>query len=45
MSHLLLVCLGLVAAFFVSLPDGEFVHATYRTNLLLRDSLGNRTEA
>ena len=30
---------------FVSLPYGEFVHATYRTNLLVQDSLGNRTEA
>ncbi len=43
MGLLLLVHLALVAAFFVSLPYGKFVHATYRTSALVQDSLENRT--
>ena len=42
MGLLLLVHLALVAAFFVSLPYGKFVHATYRTSALTQDSLENR---
>jgi len=44
MGLLLLVHLALVAAFFVSLPYGKFVHATYRTSALIQDSLEDRTE-
>ncbi|MCY4369523.1 MAG: tricarballylate utilization 4Fe-4S protein TcuB [bacterium] len=43
MGLLLLVHLALVAAFFVSLPYGKFVHATYRTSALIQDSLEDRT--
>ncbi|MYC84218.1 MAG: tricarballylate utilization 4Fe-4S protein TcuB [Acidimicrobiia bacterium] len=45
MGLLLLVHLALVAAFFVSLPYGKFVHATYRTSALIQDSLEDRAEA
>ncbi len=45
MGLLLLVHLALVAAFFVSLPYGKFVHATYRTSALIQDSLEKRTGA
>lgn len=44
MGLLLLVHLALVAAFFVSLPHGKFVHATYRMSALIQDSLEGRTE-
>ena len=44
MGWLLLVHLGLVAAFFVSLPYGKFVHATYRTGALVQDALELRDE-
>ena len=44
MGLLLLVHLALVAAFFVSLPYGKFVHATYRTSALVQDSLEDRAE-
>ena len=43
MGLLLLLHLALVAAFFVSLPYGKFVHATYRTSALIQDSLEDRT--
>lgn len=44
MGLLLLLHLALVAAFFVSLPYGKFVHATYRTSALVQDSLEDRAE-
>ena len=44
MGLLLLVHLALVAAFFVSLPYGKFVHATYRTSALIQDALEDRAE-
>ncbi|MCY4620984.1 MAG: hypothetical protein OXD34_03990 [bacterium] len=44
MGLLLLVHLGLVAAFFVSLPYGKFVHATYRTSALIQEYLEGRRE-
>ena len=44
MGLLLLVHLALVAAFFVSLPYGKFVHATYRISALVEDALETRTD-
>ena len=45
MGLLLLLHLALVAAFFVSLPYGKFVHATYRTSALVQESLEDRAES
>lgn len=39
---ILLLHLGLVAAFFATLPFGKFVHATYRTAALVQDAAERR---
>jgi citrate/tricarballylate utilization protein len=43
MGPLLVVHLGLIAAFFATLPYGKFVHATYRSAALLQDALERET--
>lgn len=45
MAALLLVHLGAVLAFFVTLPYGKFVHAVYRTLALLNYAHEQRTSA
>jgi citrate/tricarballylate utilization protein len=39
MGSVLAVHLGLVAAFFVTMPYSKFVHGVYRTGALLRHAI------